>query len=159
MKSQKPISDGALSITVHKTDAHFSEAYDSNRKDRVGYGKFLTVLQVTAIKHTVYIPVSIGSGRVSTGFVYQIEGSDIGSGTASIRSEGEKLTLVTAGSIKYCKITPHSSVTFKVFVHVTGTMKKEYSVNIARVNYKFNPNDTRYKRFLTEISTKRIKFK
>ncbi len=160
MKSSHNIlSDGAIAVDVEKTDAHFSEAYDKDRTDKTGYAKFLIVLNVTAGDDSVYVPVSIGSGRVSTGFVYQIEGSDVGTGTASISSSGEKLTLVSAGSIKYCKISPRMTVEFKMSVHVSGTMKKEYSINIARINYKFNPNDSRYKRFLIDISTKRVKFK
>lgn len=151
--------DGFITIIPQKLDAHFSEGYDTDRSDKIGTGKYFFHLDVTAEKETVYIPISIASGRQSTGFIYQIEGTDEAKGTASISGRGEGVTTVTSGSITYFKIAAGKTVSFKIVIEVTAKIHREYRAVINRVNYKFNTSEPRYKRFVVEIGTKSVKFK
>ncbi len=153
------IEDGIIKIVVEKSEAHFSRAYDKIRSDDFGIGKYLLLLNVMASKETVYIPVSIASGRKSTGLIYHIEGTAGGVATVTVSSKGEGVATVTSGSISYCKIPAGKIATFKIIAQVTGSLGKEYKIVVSRINYKLNPNDLRYKRFLTEIGTETLKFR
>lgn len=152
-------SDGSVLVLPQKLDAHFSEGYDKDHTDKIGRGRYFFQLDVTAEKETVYIPVSIASGRQSTGFIYQIEGTDEAKGSASINGRGDGVTTVTSGSIIYFKIPPGKTVSYRIVIEVTGKLRGEYRAVISRVNYKFNTNEPRYRRFVVEIGTKSVKFK
>lgn len=158
-KLQKQIIEIPLRIKVQKTDAHFYRSQNKEDSDHLGLGKYLLVVDVTASKETLYIPTSIASGRKSTGFIFHIEGENKSSGTATITSEGDGIVTVTAGSIAYTKIPPQKTARFKIRVEVLGSIRKSYKVVVSRINYKVNPNDLRYKRFLTEVDTDFLKFK
>ncbi len=151
--------DGIIKIAIEKSEAHFSRAYDKNRTDDFGIGKYALTLSVTALKEAVYIPVSIASGRKSTGLIYHIEGTAGGVATVTISSKGEGIATVTSGSISYCKIPVGKTASFKILAQVTGALGKEYKIVVSRINYKLNPNDLRYRRFLTEIPTEALKFR
>lgn len=144
-------------IHTQKTDEYFNKSRSIKGPD-TSFGKYFLMLEVTARKETIYLPISIGSGKVSTGFVYQVEGTAKGKGTAEISSKGTGILKVTAGSIVYAKIPAGKLGTFKMVVEVTGARGKEYRVAITRVNYKLNPNDSRYKRLVLEVPTKTLKF-
>ena len=156
---KKVFRDTYIVLTLLKTDAHFSEAYDTDRSDKIGTGKFNFHIDVTALKEVVYMPISIATGRKSTGFIYQIEGTGEGNGVGSVNGRGEAVTTVTFGSITYFKILPSRTVSCKIFIEVTAPLKREYKVIIGRVNYKLNTSDARYKRFLVDIGSKTLKFR
>lgn len=158
-KLQMQLAEIALSVSIQKTDAHFYRLKKQKDTDDLGLGKFLLWVDLTAIKETLYVPVSIVSGRKSAGFIYQIEGTTQGSAVATIESKGKEIVTVTSGSISYCKIPAGKIATFKILTEVTGAEGKIYQVVISRINYKLNPNDLRYKRFLTELRTHPLKFK
>ncbi len=151
--------DAFIKIVVEKTEAHFSNAYDKNRSDKLGIGKYFLLIDVTAGNETLYIPTSIASGRKSTGFIYQIEGTAGGTATVDVTFKGEGTMIVTSGTISYCKIPAGMTARFKIVAQVTGSLGKSYKIVVSRINYKLNPNDMRYKRFLTEISTDTLKFR
>lgn len=151
--------DGLVNFSIQKSEAQFSQAYDKNRKDDLGIGKYFLLLNVTALKETLYIPVSIASGRKSTGLIYHIEGTGGGTASTSISVQGVGVVTVTSGTISYCKIPAGKTATFKIQAEITGALGKEYSFVITRINYKLNPNDMRYKRFLTEITSQTLKFR
>ena len=151
--------DECIRIVPIKIDAHASEGYNKDRSDKKSIGKYFFQVDVTAQKETVYIPISIASGRQSTGFIYQIEGMGEAIGRASIDGRGEGVVTVTSGSITYFKLMPGQTVSFKILVEVTVARKTVYKVVISRINYKLNTNDPRYKRFLLELPSKPLKFK
>ena len=115
-------------------------------------GNYALFLDVTADKETVFLPVSIASGRKSTGFIYYIEGAKIVSSSAEIAVSGSGITMVASGTIPYCKIPVGKTARFKIFTEVNVESTRQYKFVISRINYKLNPNDARYKRFITEIS-------
>lgn len=154
---QRQIAEIPFTINVQKTDAHFYRLKKQKDSDDLGLGKFLLLVDITPHKETLYIPVSIASGRKSAGFIYQVEGTASSTATATISTKGA--VTVTSGTISYCKILPGKTATFKIFTEVTGAEGKKYTVVISRINYKLNPNDLRYRRFLTEIHTKVLKLK
>ncbi len=156
---QKQLAEIPFTIKVQKTDAHFYRLKKQKDTDDLGLGKFLLLIDITASKETLYIPISIASGRKSAGFIYQIEGTTKGSAIATIETRGKDSVTVTSGTISYSKILAGKTETFKIFTEVTGAEGKTYQVVVSRINYKLNPNDLRYKRFLTEIRTKTLKFK
>lgn len=156
---QKQISDTYITVVTQKTEAHFSAGYDRDRTDRLGVGSYFFNLTVTAHASTVYVPISIASGRKSTGFIYQVEGTGEGTGTGSVDGRGDGVTTISFGSITYFKIPPERTVSFKILVQVTAPRKHSYKVVIGRVNYKLNTSDARYKRLITDIGTKAVKFK
>ena len=158
-KLQLQLTEIPMTLQLRDTDAHFSKLRNQKNSDDLGLGNYLLIVDITASKDTLYIPLSIASGRKSTGFVYQIEGSTKSSATATISSKGEGIMTVTSGSIAYCKIPAGKTTTFKIHAEVTGAEGKEYSVVISRINYKLNPNDLRYRRFLTEVRSRTLKFK
>lgn len=157
--SKAPNADEALHVSLQKTDAHFSVLRDPKGSSDVGLGKYFLSIDITAGKEALYIPISIASGRKSTGFIYQIEGTAGGVSTASVTSKGEGVSTVTSGSLSYSKIPRGMTATFKILAQVTGSLGKTYKIVISRINYKLNPNDLRYKRFLTDISSDTLKFR
>lgn len=156
---KKAEADLPIQISLQKTQARFSKLRGMNGAKDLGLGKFLLLIDAQANKETLYIPISIASGRKSTGFIYQIEGTSGATGIADISFQGKDATTVTSGSISYCKIPIGKTATFKILAEVTGKLGKSYKIVISRINYKLNPNDLRYKRYLTEISTESLKFK
>ncbi len=116
-------------------------------------GSYVLFLDVTADKETIFLPVSIASGRKSTGFIYYTEGAKVVGSNAEITVSGDGITMVASGTIPYCKIPVGKTAHFKIFADVDVESTRQYKFVISRINYKLNPNDARYKRFITEIGT------
>lgn len=146
-------SDLFVSIQVIESEARISKI-PQPRGSYTLLGKYAVFIDVTAIKETLYLPVSIGSGRKSTGFIYLIEGATTVNSKATISYKGEGTTIATSGSVSYCKIPVGKTASFKIFSDVEVVPSKKYRFVISRINYKLNPNDSRYKRLITEIGTK-----
>ncbi len=150
--------DGFVSMKIVKSQARFKRI----KKDGpdVGVGFYFLVLEVTAVKGSVLVPLSIASGKKTTGFVYQIEGTGTGSlSEASVEVRGEEVTQVTLGTLLYAKIPEGNVATFRIQVEIRGKIGKEYSVLIHQLNYKLSPTDARYKKFASEIRTRTLSFK
>lgn len=147
------VTDTFININVTQAEARINKM-PRPRGSYAILGKYSIFIDVTAIKDTIYLPVSIGSGRKSTGFIYQMEGVAAINSKATISYKGEGTTIVTSGSISYCKVPAGKTASFKIFAEIESAKPSGYRFVISRINYKFNPNDMRYKRFITEIGTK-----
>ena len=158
-KSEKPpTSDEFLRFKIQKSQARFERIRNPSGSD-TGHGEFFLLLDITAVKETLYIPISIASGKKSTGFVYQIEGTAVGSiSTTDISCRGGGITKITFGTLLYAKIPKGTTASFRILVEMRGKVGKEYTIVINRIHYKLDPRDARYKRFNTEISSKRVRF-
>lgn len=153
------LSDGFLSIEIERTNASSGRVPKVRPAKDVHRRSYFFLVHVTAKKETLYVPVSVGSGRVSTGFIYQIEGTAAGKAKASISGRGDDVSIVTMGSIVYSKIPVGKTASYRIMVEIEDLSKEEYKVVISRINYKLNTNDSRYKRLLLEIPTKSVHFK
>lgn len=146
-------------MKVAKSQSRFTRIRKEDEKD-VGIGAFLLVVEVTAPQESIYLPLSIASGKKPAGFVYQIEGTGEGSiATASVEARGESITLVTLGSIRYCKIPLGKKGTFRLQIQIRGSVGKTYMIVINRVHFKLNPEDARYKKSQKPLRTRPLQFK
>lgn len=145
-------NDENLEIDLQDWNSNLDRVSNPKGPD-TNIARYYVRLDIRATKYTLYIPVSIASGKKSTGFIYQIEGTGEANASATIDSQGKNTTRVTFGSIEYCKIPPGQVASFKIITKVKGKRPKQYKFVLSRINYKLNPNDSRYKRVLTEIST------
>lgn len=149
----------SIKVHVRKRQARFKRIRVPQGPD-VGVGEFFLLVEVTAVKETVYIPTSIASGKKPTGFVYQIEGTAEGTiVTTNISCNGAGVTQVTLGTILYCKIPAGKTAIFRVLVSMRGGAGKEYKVVINRIHYKHTPSDARYQKFTEEINSSILKFR
>lgn len=157
--SQKlPTSDEFLKVKVQKSQARFTRIKTPGEED-VGHGEYFLLLDITALKEDVYIPISIASGKKATGFIYQIEGTAEGKiFTTDLTCRGDGVTKITLGTLLYAKIPTGKTASFRIQVEIRGGISKEYKIVINRINYKLNPSDARYKRLDVAIATKEIKF-
>ena len=152
-------NDQALSVSIEKTQKHFKRVRDPEGPD-IGTGEFLFYVHVTAVAETVYIPISIASGKKPTGFVYQIEGTAKGAiATTDITCKGVGVTQITLGTIVYAKIPSGMTAIFRIHVAIRGQVGKEYHIAINRIHFKRDIQDVRYEKFLKEISTSSLKFR
>ncbi len=157
-KVVKPLPSELIRTTVEDTDASVSRRGGASHKE-LPIGKYALQLTVSATKETLYIPASIGSGRVSTGFVYHIEGTEKGTSEAKITCRGEGIATITSGSISFWKLPVGKTALIKIYVQVTGSRRGRYKIVVSRINFKLNPNDQRYTRFLTEIGSKTVELR
>lgn len=158
-ESQKlPTSDEFLKVKVQKSQARFKRIKTPGEDD-IGHGEYFLLLDITALKEDVYIPISIASGKKATGFIYQIEGTAEGKiFTTDLTCRGEGITKITLGTLLYAKIPVGMTASFRMQIEIRGGISKEYKIVINRINYKLNPSDARYKRLDVAIGTKEIKF-
>ncbi len=155
----KVTGDEFLQFKLQKSQARFERIRRPNEPD-LGHGEFFLLLDITAREKTLYLPISIASGKKSTGFIYQIEGTAEGTiSTTDISCRGEGVAKVTLGTLLYAKIPAGKTASFRILIEMRGGVGKEYKIVINRINYKFSPSDARYIRFDTEISSKTVKFR
>jgi hypothetical protein len=157
---QKIASEEAyVRMKIAKSQARFTRIRKENEKD-VGIGAFLLVVEVTAPQDAIYVPLSIASGKKPAGFVYQIEGTGVGSiATASVEARGEGITLVTLGSIRYCRIPQGKKGIFRLQIEIRGGIGKTYMILINRMHFKLSPDDARYKKSQKPLRTRPLQFK
>jgi hypothetical protein len=152
-------ADEFLKVRIQKSQARFKRVRDPEGPD-AGIGEFFLLVDITALREAVYIPISIASGKKPTGFVYQIEGTGAGSlSTADISCRGAQVTQVTWGTILYAKIPSGKTATFRVLVEMKGKIGKAYTVAINRINYRFDPSDARYQKYEQEVRSKTLTFR
>lgn len=157
--SQKvAVSDEFVKIKVQKLQAGFKRIKVPGEKD-IGHGEFFLLLDITALKEDIYIPISIASGKKTTGFIYQIEGTGEGKiYETELSARGEGVTKITLGTLLYAKVPVGVTANFRLFIETKGAISKEYRVNINRLNYKLDPSDARYKKLDLKINTKAVNF-
>lgn len=152
-------ADEYISVRVEKSQARFKRIKKPEGAD-VGIGYYFLILDVTAHKGTVHVPLSIVSGKKTTGFIYQIEGTGTGSlSTAEVKVQGEGVTQVTLGTLLYAKIPEGKTGSFRVQVGIRGKIGKEYIVIIHQINYKLSPTDARYKKLVGGVSSRALEFR
>ncbi len=157
-KKKAGIGDESISIKVEKSQATFKRIKVPGERD-IGHGEFFLLLNITALKEDIYIPLSIASGKKATGFMYHIEGTAEGNiNTTNLSARGDGITKITLGTLLYAKIPALKTGEFRVLIEIRGGTSKEYKVVINRVNYKFDPSDARYQRLDVEINSKLLKF-
>jgi hypothetical protein len=157
MKKVKSI-DEYLSVRISKTQARFKRIKNPKGAD-VGLGHYFLLLAVTATKETVYVPLSISSGKKVSGFMYQIEGTATGTlATADVSLHENSATQVTLGTLLYAKIDAGKTATFRIQVDIKGKIGKRYTIQIYQISYKSNPSDARYKKFLEGVYTRTLAF-
>lgn len=148
-----------IKVRVGKSQGRFKRVRNPDAPD-FGIGEFFLLVDVTALEKTIYLPISLASGKKTTGFVYQIEGTATGTlVTTDISCKGEGVTQVTLGTILYAKIPKGATATFRILVEIKGKVGKEYKIVLNRIHYKYNTSDARYERYLKEISSKALKFR
>lgn len=152
-------SDAYIQVVARKIESGTSRIPNAKFSDDLRRGQYFIEVDVTVLKDIVYIPISAASGRVSSGFVYQIEGDAKGKVSSAVKVQGDGVTKVTSGSILYAKIGVGKTATFRILIEVVGGRNREYKAVISRLNYKLNTNDARYRRFLIEIGTKTVRLK
>lgn len=157
-KAETEARDDFVNVKVKKSQASFKRVKNPGQIDS-GRGEFFLQLDITALQKTVFIPLSVASGKKPTGFIYQIEGTSEGEiETTNISCDGMGVTKVTLGTLLYAKISHGGMGSFKLVIDTKGRVSKEYRVVINRINYKLDPSDTRYKRLDVGLSTKLLKF-
>lgn len=151
--------DEFIHVKVEESQGRFERIRRPGERDQ-GHGEFFLRMDVTAPKKTLYIPLSIASGKKPTGFIYHIEGTAEGIiHTTNISCRGDGITKITLGTLLYAKIPAGKTATFRILVETRGPIGKEYMIVINRINYKFDPSDARYTRFDTEIPSKTVRFR
>ncbi len=153
-----PGHEDVLKIRVQKKQGRFKRIRNPKGPDG-GVGEFFLLVDITAVKEAVYIPLTIASGKKPTGFIYQIEGTAEGAiSTTDISCKGEGVTQITLGTILYAKIPKGMTATFRILVEMRGKANKAYKIVITRINYKFDTSAARYEKLLSEISSTTLKF-
>ncbi len=157
-KKKAEIGDEFIDIKVEKSQTGFKRIKVPGERD-IGHGEFFLLLNITALKEDIYIPLSIASGKKATGFIYHIEGTAEGTiYTTNLSARGDGITKITLGTLLYVKIPAGKVADFRMLIEIRGGTSKEYKVVINRINYKLNPSDARYKRLDVEINSKVLKF-
>lgn len=148
--------DAYVGVEVKKNQAHAEKIEQKDAKDKM-LGKFYLEVDVTAKQETVFIPLSIASGKKVAGFMYQIEGTAQGSiASAEVRVRGLGVSQVTVGTLLYAKVPAGKTASFQIRTTIRGTHGKKYKIVFTRLNYKLHLSDARYLQYLKEISSKNI---
>lgn len=157
---EQDANDGSIKVELESTGSRFNKprVSDAANKD-VGSGKFFLSLNVTALTSSVYVPISIASGKKTVGFIYQIEGTAAGEiSSTEITCSGDEVTKLTVGTLLFAKIPVGKTAGFRMEIDINGQLKKEYRIIVNQVSYKLDPKDTRYKKLDVELGTKWLKF-
>lgn len=150
--------DAYIDVKVKKNQARF-ERIKTKGEDDKAIGKFYIEIDIIAKQETVYIPISIASGKKTAGFMYQIEGTAPGAiANAEVTPRGEGVTQVTLGTLLYAKIPPGKTASFQIRAIIRGKLAKTYKIVFTRLNYKLSLTDARYQQYLKEITTDSVTF-
>ena len=149
--------DEYISVKLGKDQARFERIKVEGEKDKA-FGKFFIIIEVTAKKSDIFLPLSIASGKKPTGFMYQIEGTGEGIiTTADVTVRGEGISQVTLGTLLYAKIPVGKTATFRIQTTIRGKLGKTYKIILNRINYKLTLADARYQQYLKPIMSDSVK--
>ncbi len=150
--------DDFINVKVEKNEGHFKRTRVKDGKDKAE-GQYVIRIIVTAKQAAVYIPLSISSGKKTSGFMYVIEGTDEGQiVSAKVDGKGDKMTKITVGTILYTKIPAAASAEFRILTNIRGQLNHKYKVIINRINYKLDINDARYHSYIKPIVSDTVNF-
>jgi hypothetical protein len=128
-------------------EGRFKRVRNPHGKDGA-IAEFFILVEIAPTMGTIYIPLSIASGKKATGFVYQIEGTkEANIMTADVSCKGSGVTEITLGTLRYAKIPKGSKATFRILIEVAALMHNTYHITLNRINYKYDPSDARYKHY------------
>lgn len=148
-----------IKVRVEKSQGRFERIRNPQGPDGA-IGKFFLLLTVTALTETVYLPISIASGKKPTGFVYQIEGTGEATiTTTDIAVRGDGVTQVRLGTLVFAKIPPTMTAEFRIQIVMKGKIGKAYKIILGRLNYKLDPAAARYQTITSTVATKFLQFK
>jgi hypothetical protein len=143
----KNTTTDALKIKVVKTQERFTRVKNPQGPDGAA-AEFFLLIDITPTTNTLYIPLSIASGKKPTGFVYHIEGTKQGTIMgAEVTCKGSGVTQITLGTLRYVKIPKGTKATFRILIEVAAFMHHTYHITLNRINYKLDPSDARYKHY------------
>lgn len=150
--------DDYIDVKVKKNQGRFKKITKKNEDDKAT-GNFYFEIAVTAKQSDVFFPISIASGKKTTGFMYQIEGTAASSiVSTSIKVQGEGVSQVTLGTLRYAKIPTGKTASFKIQVTIGGKFNKQYKIILTRLNYRLLLTDARYQQYLKRIESKSVRF-
>ena len=150
--------DQYIDVKIQKNQGRFERIKQEDSKDKAR-GKFYMEINITAKEKTVFVPISVASGKKVAGFMYQIEGTAPGSvGTANCKVRGEGVSQVTLGTLLFAKVPVGKTASFEIRATIRGSFGKTYKLVFTRLNYKLNLTDARYQQYLKEIHSKSVKF-
>ncbi len=150
--------DAYIEVKVQKKQARFERVRQKDVEDKAT-GKFFIVVDITAKQESVFIPMSIASGKKTAGFMYHIEGTGAGSILATdIQVRGEGVSQVTVGTLLYAKIPTSKTASFRIQVSIRGSFAKTYKIVFPRINYKLLLTEHLYHQYLKEIHSESVKF-
>jgi len=150
--------DEYIEVKVKETQARFQLIKAKDKEDKA-VGNFFIKLEILAEKQEIYVPMSISSGKKTSGFMYHIEGTAEGSiATTDMKVRGEGVTQVTLGTLLFAKVPVGKTAEFRIQVEINGKLGKNYKIILSRINYKLKLTDTQYNRYLKPIVSKSVKF-
>lgn len=148
--------DDHITVKITTNQAHFERTKTRAGESR-NHGVFYIQVDITTKSDTVFIPLSIASGKKPTGFLYQIEGTAAGAiGTATIKCRGEGITEITVGTIQFAKIPTGSTATFTIQITIEGKRAKIYNINLTKINYKLSLTVARYQSYTKELRSRSV---
>jgi len=150
--------DEYIGVKVQKDKARFERIRMQDEKDKA-FGHFVITIDIIAKNVNVFIPMSIASGKKTTGFMYQIEGTAEGRiSSADVDCRGDGVTKITVGTILYAKIPSGMTATFRIKVTIRGALGKTYKIILNRIHYKLAVTEARYKQYIKEIVSDSVTF-
>ena len=150
--------DAFIEVQVKKNQARFERVKKKGVADKA-IGKFFIEIDITAKQQTVFIPVSVATGKKTAGFMYQIEGTAEGTiATTGIKIRGDGVLQVTLGTLHYAKIPTGKTASFQIQATIRGKIGKRYNIVFTRLNYKVSLTELRYHQYLKEVHSDSVSF-
>lgn len=150
--------DAFIDVRLEKNQARFKRVKRKDEED-TAIGMYFIEIHITAKQDTVFIPLSIASGKKTAGFMYQIEGTAPGSiASADVKLRGDGVSQVTLGTLFFAKIPTGKTGVFQIHATTRGNFGKEYKLVFTRLNYKLRLTDQRYLQYLKEIHSESVRF-
>jgi len=153
---QREGNNDYIDVKVKKNQARSEKIKKKGAEDTL-FGKFYIEIAITAKQDTIFIPISIASGKKTAGFMYQIEGTAEGSiVSAEAKVRGDGVSQVKVGTLHFAKIPAGKTASFEIRATIRGKSKKSYKIVITRLNYKLALADARYQQYLKEIHSSSV---
>ncbi len=149
--------DQYVTIKQKKQKTSFVRVKVETGPDRAT-GTFVIEIAITAKSVPVFVPLTIASGKTTSGFMYHIDGtSESAIGRAGVSVSGEGVKRITIGSLDYAELPPTVTGLFQLEVVIKGRVGQTYQVVINRINYKLALTDTRYQQYLKPLPSKHLR--
>jgi hypothetical protein len=160
LKAQKKVEgiDDNITVKVQKRDANFKRTKVIDGPDKA-VGRYTLDITITSKAPSVFVPLSIASGKKPTGFIYHIEGTgDSAITTATVSARGTGIRQITQGTLEFIEIPKGASTTFRLQIEIRGQVGRSYQIVVNRINYKLTLADARYQQYQKPLPSNSIKF-